>query len=175
MVSPKFVEPRTLSPDKKPSGERETSDANFRFTTPGAGFTTRFAKRIQAGHVRASNEGRDHAKPHAIGGAGRFAAVRGRRGIRAGGEGEGHANQCGGHHDRQRIVRGVERECDQGRATAGYTEVKGLRFKDDARHPGARGGNDHPVRIEIDPTTGNAYQADASSRLHENIAILRRG
>ncbi|MGH8114088.1 MAG: PepSY domain-containing protein [Rhodanobacteraceae bacterium] len=53
-------------------------------------------------------------------------------------------------------------------ATAGYKEVKDLKFKDGVWQAKARGGNDHWVSIKVGPTTGRVYQADAPSRLNEN-------
>jgi Peptidase propeptide and YPEB domain len=51
-------------------------------------------------------------------------------------------------------------------ASAGYKEVKGLKFKDGVWQAKARGGNDNWVRIKVGPSTGKVYQADAPSTLN---------
>ena len=53
-------------------------------------------------------------------------------------------------------------------ATAGYKEVKGLKFKDGVWQAKARGGNDHWVQIKVGPTTGTVYEADAPSKLNKD-------
>jgi hypothetical protein len=53
-------------------------------------------------------------------------------------------------------------------ASAGYQEVRGLRFKDGVWMAKARGGNDNWVHIKVGPNTGKVYEADAPSRLNED-------
>lgn len=52
--------------------------------------------------------------------------------------------------------------------SAGYQEVKGLKFKDGVWQAEARGGNDKWTHIKVGPSTGKVYEADAPSKLNED-------
>lgn len=53
-------------------------------------------------------------------------------------------------------------------ASAGYKEVKNLRFDDGVWKAKARGGNDNWVKIKVGPVTGKVYPADAPSKLNKS-------
>ncbi|HET6554903.1 MAG TPA: PepSY domain-containing protein [Dyella sp.] len=53
-------------------------------------------------------------------------------------------------------------------ATAGYKEVKDLKFKDGVWRTKARGGNKQWVTLAVGPVNGRVYPADAPSKLNED-------
>lgn len=53
-------------------------------------------------------------------------------------------------------------------ASAGYKEVKDLKFKDGVWRTEARGGNKQWVKLAVGPLNGKVYPADSPSRLNEN-------
>lgn len=53
-------------------------------------------------------------------------------------------------------------------ASAGYKEVKNLKFDDGVWKAKARGGNHNWVKIRVAPNTGKVYSADAPSKLNQS-------
>lgn len=53
-------------------------------------------------------------------------------------------------------------------ASAGYKEVKDLKFKDGVWRTEARGGNKQWVTLAVGPVNGRVYPAEAPSKLNEN-------
>ena len=53
-------------------------------------------------------------------------------------------------------------------ASAGYKEVKDLKFKDGVWRSSARGGNKQWVKLAVGPVNGKVYPADGPSRLNED-------
>jgi hypothetical protein len=53
-------------------------------------------------------------------------------------------------------------------ATAGYKEVKGLKFKDGVWRSKARGGNKQWVKLAVGPVNGKVYAADTPSKLSKD-------
>lgn len=53
-------------------------------------------------------------------------------------------------------------------ASAGYKEVKGLKFKDGVWRSKARGGNKQWIELAVGPVSGKVYVNDAPSKLNKN-------
>lgn len=53
-------------------------------------------------------------------------------------------------------------------ATAGYKEVKNLKFKDGVWRTKARGGNEQWADLAVGPVTGKVYVSDAPSSLNKD-------
>lgn len=61
-----------------------------------------------------------------------------------------------------------EKEVKAAIATAGYKEVKGLKFKDGVWRSKARGGNEQWVEVAVGPVNGKVYVDKAPSKLNKD-------